>query len=124
MAPRRVSCSSVNPDTVLAPDVAFVSRALVPREVTPGFFPGPPDFAIEVVSPSDTPTAVHGKALSWLEHGTRLVWVVDPKAHRVTAYRSNKDVCVFGVHGTVDGGGVLPGFSVAVRALFPALDAG
>jgi Uma2 family endonuclease len=108
---------------VLAPDFAFVRRALVPREVTPGFFPGPPDFAVEVVSPSDTLTAVHEKALSWLEHGTRLVWVVDAKAHRVTVYRSKEDVCVFGVHDTVGGGDVLPGFSVAVRALFPALDA-
>jgi hypothetical protein len=49
--------------------------------------------------------------------------VVDAKAHRVTVYRSKEDVCVFGVHDTVGGGDVLPGFSVAVRALFPALDA-
>lgn len=112
-----------NPDTVLAPDVAFVCRARVPCEVTPGFFPGPPDFAAEVVSPSDTPTAELEEALCWLEHGTRLVWVVDPKAKRVTVYRSKVDVCVFEVLDTLGGGDVLPGLSVAVRKLFPALDA-
>ncbi|HEX6812098.1 MAG TPA: Uma2 family endonuclease [Planctomycetota bacterium] len=116
------------PDTVLAPDVAFVRRALVPRPCSPeigspGFFPGAPDFAVEVVSPTDTLAAVHEKALCWLEHGTRLVWVVEPKAHRVTVYRGKEDVSVFGVHDTVSGDDVLPDFSVAVRALFPALDA-
>jgi Uma2 family endonuclease len=112
-----------NPDTVLAPDVAFVRRALVPREFTPGFFPGAPDFAVEVVSPSDTLTAAREKALCWLEHGAAMVWVVDPKALRVTVYRSREDMCVFGVSDTLAGGDVLPGFSVAVRKLFPALDA-
>ena len=113
-----------NPDTVLAPDLAFVCRARLPLELTSGFFPGPPDFAVEVVSVNDTFTAVHEKALCWLEHGTRLVWVVDPKAQRVTVYRSVGDVAVFGVLDTLGGGDVLPGFSVAVRELFPALDAG
>lgn len=107
------------PDTVLAPDVAFVRQDRLPAEFAPGFFPGPPDLAVEVTSPCDSWGEVQEKALSWLEHGTRLVWIVDPKAKRVTVYRGLRDVVVLGPADTLDGGEVVPGFAVAVAALFP-----
>jgi Uma2 family endonuclease len=108
-----------NPDTVLAPDVAFVRRDRLPTEFAPGFFPGPPDLAVEVTSPRDSWGEVQEKALSWLEHGTRLVWIVDPKARRVTVYRGPRDVVVLGLADVLDGGEVVPGFAMAVAALFP-----
>ena len=108
-----------NPDTVLAPDIAFLRRDRLPAEFAPGFFPGPPDLAVEVTSPCDSWGDVQEKALSWLEHGARLVWIVDPKAKRVTVYRGPRDVVVLGPADTLDGGEVVPGFAVAVRALFP-----
>ena len=77
-----------NPDTVRAPDVAFVRRERVVK--TPRFFEGPPDLAIEVVSPNDTYTEVEEKALQMLEAGTRAVVVVDPKTHSVRVYRTGK----------------------------------
>ncbi|HZN41745.1 MAG TPA: Uma2 family endonuclease [Planctomycetota bacterium] len=107
-----------NPDTVLAPDVAFVRRDRLPVEFAPGFFPGPPDLAVET-SPCDSWGEVQEMALSWLEHGTRLVWIVDGKAKRVTVYRGPRDVVVLGPADTLDGGEVVPGFAVAVAALFP-----
>ena len=65
-----------NPDTVRAPGVAFVRQdRLVPSS---GYFPGPPDLAIEVVSPSDTYSEVDAKVLDWLRSGVRMVVVVDP----------------------------------------------
>jgi Uma2 family endonuclease len=76
-----------HPDTVRAPIVAFVRRDRLPREFSTGFFPGPPDLAVEVTSPNDTYTEVHEKVMSWLEHGTHLVWVIDPVARRATVYR-------------------------------------
>ena len=51
---------------------------------------------------------------------TRLVWIVDPKAKRVTVYRGPRDVVVLGPADTLDGGEVLPGYTVAVAALFPS----
>ena len=73
---------SRNPDTVRAPDVAFLSRERIPAEGLPeGFFPGPPDLAIEVVSPGDRWSEIEDKLREYLEAGTREVWIVDPK-HR------------------------------------------
>jgi Uma2 family endonuclease len=109
-----------NPDTVRAPDVAFVRRDRMPSEFSSGYFPGPPDLAVEIVSPNDTHTEVHEKVLSWLEHGTRLVWVIDPVAKRATVYRGRDDMTVLGVDEELTGGDVLPGFTVALRDLFPA----
>ena len=109
-----------NPDTVLAPDVAFLCQDRLPDEFAPGFFPGPPDLAVEVTSPRDSWGDVQDKALRWLEHGTQLVWIVDPVAKRVTVYRGPRDVRVLGPADMLDGGDVVPGFAVAVAALFPA----
>lgn len=109
-----------DPDTVRAPDAAFVraSRVVPPG---PGFFPGPPDLAIEVVSPSDSYSDVHDKALSWLDHGTDTVWVVEPMARTVTVLRARDDIRVLREHDQLDGGELLPGFGCEVAALFPKM---
>ncbi|HEU4418005.1 MAG TPA: Uma2 family endonuclease, partial [Planctomycetota bacterium] len=109
-----------DPDTVRAPNIAFVRNDRLPPAQWPGFVPGPPDLAVEVISPDDAYTEVHDKVLSWLEHGTRLVWVVDPWAKRATVYRSRDDVSVLGANEELRGDDVLPGFTVALRELFPA----
>lgn len=108
-----------NPDTVLAPDIAFVCNERLPPARTRGFFPGPPDLAVEVRSPDDTRQQVHEKSLSWLHHGARMVWVVDPMAERVTVYRGRNEVNELVADDVVEGGDVVPGFRVSVRELFP-----
>src|SRR5262245_31576443 len=112
-----------NPDTVRAPDVAFVRHERLPREFSTGFFPGPPDLAVEVTSPNDTYAEVHEKALSWLEHGARLVWVIDPVARSATVYRGIDDVHALAPDAELTGDDVLPGFVVPLSDLFPG-DAG
>jgi len=77
-----------NPDTVRAPDVAFVRRERAVK--TSRFVEGAPDLAIEVVSRNDPYTEVEEKALQLLEAGTRAVVVVDPKTQSVRVYRSGK----------------------------------
>lgn len=110
-----------NPDTVRAPDVAFVSQARLDRvgEVE-GYWPGAPDLAVEVVSPNDVHTEVVEKALSWLEAGCRLVLVVDPGQRTVTAYRSLEDIRILRAEAgdVVDGGDVVPGWRLALGELF------
>ncbi|HEX5052951.1 MAG TPA: Uma2 family endonuclease [Planctomycetota bacterium] len=108
-----------NPDTVRAPDVAFVERARLPREYPIGYFPGPPDLAVEVHSPGDTSGEVQAKVRFWLEHGVRSVWVVDPNARRVSVHRGAQGPNVLGIDDVLDGDDVLPGFAVPVRTLFP-----
>lgn len=108
-----------NPDTVRAPDVAFVAAARVPSGGLPsGFWPGAPDLVVEIVSPSDTLPAVRDKVQEWLDAGVRLVWVVNPKRRSVTEYAPKSQPRVLGVGDTLDGGAVLPGFMLAVADIF------
>ncbi len=67
------------PDTVRAPDVAFVRTERLPQTLGPGYFPGAPDLAVEVVSPHDRYTEVMEKVAMWLRAGTVCVWTVDPQ---------------------------------------------
>jgi len=106
------------PETVRAPDVAFVARKRIDAVGRPQeFFEGAPDLAVEVVSPHDTSTEVHEKALDWLTAGTRLVLVVHPGPRTVTAYRSASDIRILGDDDTLDAGDVVDGWAVGVRDL-------
>jgi Uma2 family endonuclease len=105
-----------NPDTVRAPDVAFVSNdRLKAVGITKKFFPGSPDLAVEIVSPDDRPQDVQDKALQWLAAGTFAVWVINPAERNVKVYRSPNDAQTFGESDTFAGCAVLPGFSLSLR---------
>ena len=110
-----------DPDTVRAPDVAFVSRSRIERAGTfRGFFPGPPDLAVEVLSPSERPADVHAKTGDYLAAGARLVWVIDPARRQVRVHRSLLRPVILDEASMLEGDDVLPGFSVNVARLFPA----
>jgi Uma2 family endonuclease len=110
---------SRNPDTVRAPDVAFVARGRLPGDRLPPTFPDlAPDLVAEVVSPSDTAAEVREKVQEWLQAGARLVWVVRPSNRSVTEYRSPTEVRELGETDELDGFDVLPGFTCPVRAIF------
>jgi Uma2 family endonuclease len=104
-----------NPDTVLAPDVPFVrqERDLDER----GFYPGPPDLAVEVISPSDTYTEVDEKVAKYLACGTPMVIVVDPRKRSASVYTPGNFIRV-SVDDTLDGGDVVPGWKLPLRELF------
>jgi Uma2 family endonuclease len=111
---------ATNPDTVRAPDLAFVSQERVAALLKPsGYFPGPPDLAMEVISPGDSYTEVDAKVDSWLEAGTRMVVVVNPRNRTLKVYRKPTDVCVLHFDESFDGGDVLPGFRLPLRQIFP-----
>ena len=105
-----------DPDTVLGPDVSFVSQnriALSPE----GYHDGPPDLAVEVLSPGDRRGKVEYKLALWLEFGTRSVWLVNPRRRTVEVCKSTGDRKLF--HETyelVDD--TIPGFRVAVSEIF------
>jgi len=108
-----------NPDTVLAPDAAFVSRERVDKTgPTEGYWPGAPDLAVEVVSQNDTHSEVVEKALVWLESGSRMVLVADPGNRTLSVYRSPRDVSVLRQGETADGGDVVPGWKLSVAQFF------
>jgi Uma2 family endonuclease len=108
-----------NPDTVRAPDVAFISRQRL-EEVgeVEGYWPGAPDLAVEVISPNDTYTEVQDKILTWLEAGTRMVIILNPRRRTVTVYRSCTDITVLTEENVLDGQDVVPGWRLPIKELF------
>jgi len=109
---------ATDPDTVLAPDAAFIQQARAAQlgNVT-GFLPVAPDLAIEVISPHDTYTEVEEKVSLWLQHGTQMV-VVNPRRHAVTVYRPGQPVLFLTEHDELSGNDVVPGWSIRIQDLF------
>lgn len=110
-----------DPDTVLAPDISFVSKSQLERCGVPkAYFPEAPELVVEVVSPGDTAEEVDAKVRSWLSSGARVAWVIYPKGRTVTVYRALDDIQVLTEQDSLSGETVVPGFSCAIADLFPA----
>jgi Uma2 family endonuclease len=110
---------TTDPDTVRAPDLAFVRQERIPASGIPkSFWPGAPDLAVEIVSPSDTHDEVEEKVKEWLDAGTSVVWVVSPKRRAVTVHRSTKEVVTLTEKDELEGGTLLPGFRCRVSEIF------
>ena len=107
-----------NPDTVLEPDAAFVRQERVEAVGDgDGFFPGPPDLAIEVISPSDRLTEVSDKVAEWLAAGVLMVVVVNPRNRTVQPHTPD-GVTELTEADTLDGGDVVPGWRLLVADIF------
>jgi Uma2 family endonuclease len=108
-----------NPDTVRAPDLAFVRRERIPAGGIPReFWTGAPDLAVEVISPSDRYTEVEEKVQDWLSAGTHMVVVVNPRTRAVTVYRAPTEVTRLTESDLFSGGDLLPGFTCRVSEFF------
>jgi Uma2 family endonuclease len=108
-----------DPDTVLAPDAAFVTAVREAQAAgTDGYFPGAPDLALEVISATDRYSEVAAKVQKYLGAGTRMVVVVDPPKRTVIVHRSYADVLILKEDDVIDGGDVVPGWTLQVRDLF------
>jgi Uma2 family endonuclease len=109
-----------DPDTVRAPDVAFVRQEradLIPER---GYAELAPDLVAEILSPDDRPAEVLAKVADWLAAGTTLVWLVDPQRSVVHVYRADGSLTLLGAHDSLDGESVLPGFSCPVMHVLAA----
>lgn len=110
---------SRDPDTLMAPDVAFVrAERLPPLEDQRGFLELAPDLAVEIVSPSERGARLANKIRVHLAAGTRMVWVVDPDHGTALVYRPEAAPTMLARGDTLDGGDVLPGFRLAMEDLF------
>ena len=107
------------PDTVRAPDIGFVRSDRLPNgRSTLKYFPGPPDLAVEIISPHDVYADVDEKVREFLDAGTRLVWVVNPRRQSVTIFRNDNTITALRPTDTLSGEEVLPGFSMIVSEIF------
>ncbi|MCE9554213.1 MAG: Uma2 family endonuclease [Planctomycetes bacterium] len=106
-----------DPDSVRAPDFAFVRRDRIAGEIPKKYFPGPPDLAVEVLSPSNSASEIQEKTEDWLHNGCSEVWLLDPQ-------RKMASICTLNDQGvqveSVDtlSSALFPGFSLAVTELF------
>ena len=108
-----------NPDTVRAPDVAFIQTTrLTPETDSPNWVPVIPDLVGEVVSSTDRKTQVADKVQTWLSAGVRLVWVVYPTTRTIVVHRPGQPDVTLSMGDHLDGYDVVPGFSAPVARIF------
>jgi Uma2 family endonuclease len=103
--------------SVRAPDVGFISYARMPDRLPTKYVPIPPDLAVEVVSPNDKANDIESKISEYLRAGVRMIVFVYPATRSVNVYRENTIKRLEG-EDLLDGGDVLPGFSVRISELF------
>lgn len=104
---------------IRCPDVSFVRKDRFPDGKVPNTFGDfAPDLCVEVLSASETGAAVFTKLGEYFASGAGLVWLVDPERERVSVYRSELDIAVYGREDTLTGEDILPGFECKVREVF------
>jgi Uma2 family endonuclease len=108
-----------SPDTVRAPDFAFIANENLPAaDPVEAFWPGAPDLAVEVLSPNDRTGEVDEKIEAWLNAGCQAVWVIDPQLETVAIYHSRTEVRLLSVGESLDNEPIVPGFTCPVAELF------
>ncbi len=107
------------PDTVRAPDYAYISyERMAQRPEARGFAEVIPDMVVEVISPSDGPRYVNDKIRMWLDAGVRLALVVYPALQEIHSHHDDGTVQRFGIGDTLTCEPVLPGFACPVADIF------
>ncbi len=77
-----------------------------------------PDFAIEIRSPDQSARGIEAKPRFCVQHGVRLAWLVDPLRRTVTVFRPGARPQRLAGNESLDGGDVLPGFTLSVQTIF------
>jgi len=106
------------PDTVRAPDVAFIAKHRLPGAEPLGYPPWSPDLAVEVLAHDDHPAETLEKVAQWLKAGVQLVWLVDCEKWTGLVYRADGSVALLEPNDALDGEDVLPGFRCPLADLW------
>jgi Uma2 family endonuclease len=107
-----------DPINTLLPDAEFTRKERLLPVVRKGAVPQMPDLAIEVKSPDDSFLKLREKALYYLKHGSRLVWLIFPERQQVEVHTADGPILTLGADQTLDGGEALAGFSLPVADIF------
>ena len=105
------------PDTVRAPDVAWIAPGRIPPN-TQGYPELAPDLAVEVKSPGNSNPEMAAKARMWLCYGSRAAVTLDPATTSAIVYRPNAEPESLGEDDTLDLNDIMPGFSSPVWRFF------
>ena len=110
-----------DPDTVREPDVYFVSAGRLPiDDQSDGYLEVMPDLVVEIVSPNDRDRDVREKTGMWMEHGVSTVLEVRPATRSILVHRPGVPAVTLTGDDVLDGGDVLPGFSLPLSEIFDA----
>ena len=106
-----------------SPDVSFISKKRLQGFKRPpkGFFKGSPDFATEILSPSDTMENLHEKIVEYFENDTKLLWVINPEEQFVLVYHSPRHEKLLRGSDILNGEDIFTGFTFPVSELFVEL---
>jgi Uma2 family endonuclease len=107
-----------NPDTVRAPDLAFLGHERAARVARRGYAAVAPDLVAEIISPDDRPGEVRAKIAEWLDAGVRLAWELDPDRRVARMHRPDGSQSLVDADDELDGGAVLPGFRCELKDLY------
>lgn len=108
-----------NPDTVKAPDMAFIPQERIPVEGVPnGYGEFVPAIVVEVASPYDTASEIEDKTQGWLHFGVSEVWNIYPNGERVLVHPQDGQAKLYQGDETISGGSILPGFKLALKDIF------
>ncbi len=105
-----------DPDIVRCPDIAFVKANRLPLPISKrgGFILGPPDLAVEILSPSQSRPAVARKIQQYFDAGTSTVWDIDPVRRVAEIHEVNREVRTIGIDGDLTSI-VLPEIEIPLR---------
>jgi Uma2 family endonuclease len=109
---------SRDPDTVRAPDVAYITQERLPLARVPGYPEMAPDLLVEVVSPNDTAAEIQSKVDEWLRAGAQIVWVLYPTNRTAMVYGTDGAARLLHADDTLHGEPALPGFTCRLGDLF------
>jgi Uma2 family endonuclease len=108
------------PGQVRAPDLSFISWKRMPNQECPAekIWSLAPDLAVEILSASNTREEMERKLLEYFQAGSKLVWYVAPDERTVRVYSSPKKFVLLTENDTLEGGKVLPGFTLPIKKWF------
>jgi Uma2 family endonuclease len=111
------------PGRVRIPDVSFLKWSRFPNRRLPKdrVWSLSPDLAVEVLSDSNTNREIELKLDEYFQAGTQVAWIIDPERRTASLYRSRTDVVIIDENGLLDGGAVLPGFTLRLGELLDFL---
>jgi len=104
------------------PDISFTTAARVQPVVKSGPVPQIPDLCVEIQSPDDYPKLMREKAAYYLQNGAQQVWLVYTKKEFVEVLFADGNYDHYLKGEVLSGGDLIPGFSVAVEAIFDLSD--
>jgi Uma2 family endonuclease len=105
---------------VRIPDVAFYSWSLFPDREPPleKILSAVPDLPVEILSEGNTEKEMERKRKEFFGGGAKLMWIVDPEKRTVDVYTSVDEHTTLTENDSLDGGTVLPGFTLSIKTWF------